>query len=313
MTYTPPDGYPTGQSMQPPVPSEGQAPQYGQSDAYSGNYGYGSQTPSDPYASSVPSASNAAVAANPYSAAAYPSSSYPGYGTPAGGGYPVLPSTPGSITTARVFAWIQVGFAFLGAVLFAIIAAVVGTASTDSDVSGVKDLAAGVIVIIVVFILIVAAGIMVPLILMKRGRSAPVIVLTVVECILLLLTIVGVANSSNSNPVGSLIGLGICLAVLIGLWMPGSRAWWSGNSQPQPTSVGYSAQAGQSYQVSQSYQTGQPYQAAQSHAAQPVAAQAGQWAADPSGRHQYRWYDGSRWTQNVSDNGAMSVDPTPIP
>lgn len=33
------------------------------------------------------------------------------------------------------------------------------------------------------------------------------------------------------------------------------------------------------------------------------------WAADPTGRHQYRYWDGERWTDQVSDNGVVSVDP----
>ncbi|MET0627575.1 MAG: DUF4328 domain-containing protein [Acidimicrobiia bacterium] len=33
------------------------------------------------------------------------------------------------------------------------------------------------------------------------------------------------------------------------------------------------------------------------------------WAADPSGGHEYRYWDGSRWTDHVSDRGAVSVDP----
>lgn len=34
----------------------------------------------------------------------------------------------------------------------------------------------------------------------------------------------------------------------------------------------------------------------------------GQWAADPYGRHQYRLWDGTRWTANVSDHGVVGVD-----
>ncbi len=43
----------------------------------------------------------------------------------------------------------------------------------------------------------------------------------------------------------------------------------------------------------------------------PIAAPvpAGQWAADPSGRHQYRWWDGSAWTQHVVSDGVSSQDP----
>ncbi len=35
------------------------------------------------------------------------------------------------------------------------------------------------------------------------------------------------------------------------------------------------------------------------------------WAADPSGRHQFRYWDGTTWTESVSDNGAESKDPLP--
>ncbi|WP_229023186.1 DUF2510 domain-containing protein [Actinomarinicola tropica] len=33
------------------------------------------------------------------------------------------------------------------------------------------------------------------------------------------------------------------------------------------------------------------------------------WKPDPSGRHQYRYWDGSAWTDQVSDDGAISTDP----
>jgi hypothetical protein len=35
------------------------------------------------------------------------------------------------------------------------------------------------------------------------------------------------------------------------------------------------------------------------------------WAADPSGRHQFRYWDGTAWTESVADNGAESKDPLP--
>lgn len=41
-----------------------------------------------------------------------------------------------------------------------------------------------------------------------------------------------------------------------------------------------------------------------------------QWATDPFGRHQLRYFDGRQWTASVSDNGAVSTDPpvaTPAP
>lgn len=34
-----------------------------------------------------------------------------------------------------------------------------------------------------------------------------------------------------------------------------------------------------------------------------------QWLADPTGRHQYRLWDGQRWSGHVSDNGRSSFDP----
>lgn len=35
---------------------------------------------------------------------------------------------------------------------------------------------------------------------------------------------------------------------------------------------------------------------------------AGAWHPDPVGRHQLRYFDGVRWTPNVSDNGVQAVD-----
>jgi Protein of unknown function (DUF2510) len=35
----------------------------------------------------------------------------------------------------------------------------------------------------------------------------------------------------------------------------------------------------------------------------------GRWAADPSRRHELRWWDGTRWTPSVSDSGVLSHDP----
>lgn len=44
--------------------------------------------------------------------------------------------------------------------------------------------------------------------------------------------------------------------------------------------------------------------------AQPQqAAVAAGWYADPIGRHEQRYWDGARWTENVADGGTASVDP----
>jgi hypothetical protein len=34
-----------------------------------------------------------------------------------------------------------------------------------------------------------------------------------------------------------------------------------------------------------------------------------QWAPDPSGRHQHRWWNGTEWTEHVADNGVSGIDP----
>lgn len=39
------------------------------------------------------------------------------------------------------------------------------------------------------------------------------------------------------------------------------------------------------------------------------APSSGRWSADPSGRHQLRWWDGGSWTASVSDDGVPSQDP----
>jgi hypothetical protein len=35
------------------------------------------------------------------------------------------------------------------------------------------------------------------------------------------------------------------------------------------------------------------------------------WQQDPSGRHQLRYHDGTKWTEHVADSGAQTVDPIP--
>jgi actin-like ATPase involved in cell morphogenesis len=43
------------------------------------------------------------------------------------------------------------------------------------------------------------------------------------------------------------------------------------------------------------------------HAAPPAVLEAG-WQADPAGRHEYRYWDGAAWTDDVSDSGVASTD-----
>lgn len=49
--------------------------------------------------------------------------------------------------------------------------------------------------------------------------------------------------------------------------------------------------------------------AATAGTATAVALPAAKWAADPSGRYQYRWWDGSAWTSHVSTDGVSGDDP----
>ena len=36
---------------------------------------------------------------------------------------------------------------------------------------------------------------------------------------------------------------------------------------------------------------------------------AARWMNDPTGRHQYRYWDGGRWTENVYDAGSRVAGP----
>ena len=42
---------------------------------------------------------------------------------------------------------------------------------------------------------------------------------------------------------------------------------------------------------------------------QPTIASGGRWAADPTRRHELRWWDGQTWSPSVSDQGVLGHDP----
>ena len=39
-----------------------------------------------------------------------------------------------------------------------------------------------------------------------------------------------------------------------------------------------------------------------------LAAATSAWHPDPTARHEFRWWDGSRWTENVRDGGRPGID-----
>jgi len=57
--------------------------------------------------------------------------------------------------------------------------------------------------------------------------------------------------------------------------------------------------------------TGASYHEAYATPSRPSGPDAG-WYADPRGRHQLRWWNGTQWTDNVLDGGVASNDP-PVP
>ena len=46
-----------------------------------------------------------------------------------------------------------------------------------------------------------------------------------------------------------------------------------------------------------------------SQPAPPVNGPVGRWAADPTRRHELRWWDGQAWSPSVSDAGVLGHDP----
>ena len=55
--------------------------------------------------------------------------------------------------------------------------------------------------------------------------------------------------------------------------------------------------------------TGSPVRDAYSSGYVTPSSPPSQWHPDPSGRHQHRLWDGTTWSDQVSDNGVISTDP----
>jgi Protein of unknown function (DUF2510) len=49
---------------------------------------------------------------------------------------------------------------------------------------------------------------------------------------------------------------------------------------------------------------------ARAAAASNYVGQPAQWATDPTGRHEYRYWNGSGWTEHVANDGVQDVDPS---
>jgi hypothetical protein len=78
-----------------------------------------------------------------------------------------------------------------------------------------------------------------------------------------------------------------------------------GAHQPQYQQVQPQHQQPQHQQAQPQYQQA-PVQVRQPQA---VGGGGGSWQPDPSGRHQYRWWNGTTWAADVSDGGVSSRDP----
>lgn len=205
-------------------------------------------------------------------------------------GYVAAPA-PGTITAARVIGWIQAGLAVLGTVIV-----IIGTIAfaqlahdldneTDSTFDAFTDAAKGVLIVLIVVMIGLTAAIMIPLIRLRAGRPGAATGLVVVESILAVLDLIGLVNE-NGSPLAGLLVLASAVAMIVLLCVPSSRTWLR---------TGAVAVAG-------------PYPHPGGYPAFP-APPAGQWAADPSGRHQQRFHDGTMWTPWVSDHGATGQDP----
>lgn len=96
-------------------------------------------------------------------------------------------------------------------------------------------------------------------------------------------------------------------SVRVEAWMAGMALLpgvYGGELDPMQGGYGFAVKAALKPRVAELERRlgGQPAASA------PVAAPAA-WYADPAGRHQQRYWDGSRWTEHVADNGQSSVDP----
>jgi hypothetical protein len=61
--------------------------------------------------------------------------------------------------------------------------------------------------------------------------------------------------------------------------------------------------------LTQEFKPSQPQRVVAAPAPAPKPTVPSGWKADPTGRHQFRYWDGFKWTENVADSGVQSTDP----
>jgi hypothetical protein len=96
---------------------------------------------------------------------------------------------------------------------------------------------------------------------------------------------------------------------------PTAQTWDTSATYGTPAPNAYAEQAGfgtSTVRYGQAVLPGTQQAAPVATPQPPVSAVPPQWFADPSGRHQHRWWDGNAWTEHVADNGVVSVD-APLP
>ncbi len=138
----------------------------------------------------------------------------------------------------------------------------------------------GFVVVLILIVLLAAAEVVLAF-LVRRGRNGARIVVTVFLGL-------GVVQRVAQQPTGPAFVFAfflsaLALAIVWLLWMPSSNR--------------YIRAAGAARKRYRSERL----------AAEPLHPAA--WVPDPSGRHQYRYWDGAEWTHHVGDDGVGAVDP----
>ena len=140
----------------------------------------------------------------------------------------------------------------------------------------------GGFVFFLVLIALLATAEVILAILIRRGRNWARIVVTILMGL-------GIVQTIVQRPTGSafVVAFFIGAVALVTVWL----LW-------MPPSNRYFRVVGAARRLHRPQATPPP---------RPVHPAA--WVPDPSGRHQFRYWDGAQWTQYVGDHGAEAVDP----